>query len=407
MYKNGKDCKKTVLTLLLLFLLLVSTLHATDEKKPVLRTCQASEPLRAIQLFDLNFPDYQSFDIFFSKLRQNGFNTIIIRVFQNVPEKSDGKGVTGVFFKSETAPVVRDLLSDACKAAQNNDLRIFAWMTSRHCDWFKRAHPQWCDRHFNLQTRQEEYYGRLDIFNPDFRHSLAQLYRELARYPIDGILFQDDLVLRHTDGFSPFAKLAYYRETYHVVDEKKFYRETVERGSRVFVTKYGNEFLLWRRWKIEKVLDFIEMLQQACHEVNPSLSMAVNFYYETLTSPELAKTWYSQDIEAARKKPIDVFSFMAYHRQIAEEMNLSYQRSLQTLSEMTRTASEFVKDPEKILMKIQVRDWTTSKPIDGDEVIQAMRSISRENAVGIALVPYTGALQLSVIKNEFPNKTDH
>ncbi|MFC1848652.1 poly-beta-1,6-N-acetyl-D-glucosamine N-deacetylase PgaB [candidate division CSSED10-310 bacterium] len=358
-------------------------------------------PILAVQLFDLNFRQQQDFDQLFQTLKSHGFNTVFMRVFQNIEQKakqSAARSVTGTYFRSPRSPLMRDMLKLACQAAQKNNINLYAWMTTRHCDWIREKHRDWCDKRYNLKTHQEEVYDRLDICNPHFRTFITQLFEDLAHYPIQGILFQDDIVLRHTEGFSEFAKQRYFHDTGRAVSAAEMYRKTRSIKSKVLVTKYGDTFFRWRQWRIAEIMNFLNLITEQCRKVNPNLKFALNCYYETLTAPENARTWFAQDISYAKNSSMHLFSFMAYHRQIAQETNISIAASLKLLGKMTRNACRVLETPSRVLMKIQVRDWQTHHDVDWAEIKEAIRFIRNEGAVGIALVPYRKNLPLKEIQ---------
>ena len=76
-------------------------------------------------------------------LKEAGVDTLIFRVFQNKGDRIH-KFVTprheeGVYFKTEHAPVVDDLLGKVAEIAHRNGLDIFAWMTTRYAAMVWRA----------------------------------------------------------------------------------------------------------------------------------------------------------------------------------------------------------------------------------------------------------------------------
>ncbi|MGZ3570231.1 MAG: tetratricopeptide repeat protein, partial [Thermodesulfobacteriota bacterium] len=68
------------------------------------------------------------------ELKNAGVNTIIFRVFQNKGDRVykfvTARHEEGVYFKTENAPVVDDILGKVAQMVHRNGLEIFAWMTT-------------------------------------------------------------------------------------------------------------------------------------------------------------------------------------------------------------------------------------------------------------------------------------
>ena len=73
-------------------------------------------------------------------------DTLILRVFQNKGDRMyqfvTPRREEGVYFKTEYAPVVDDILGKVTEIAHRNGLEIFAWMTTRYANYGLEAHPE-------------------------------------------------------------------------------------------------------------------------------------------------------------------------------------------------------------------------------------------------------------------------
>ena len=68
-------------------------------------------------------------------------------------------------------------------------------MTTRACDWLLEERPDLADLRYDSTLGKTLPTRRLNIFHPVVRRRLTEVFRDLARADIDGVLFQDDLVL--------------------------------------------------------------------------------------------------------------------------------------------------------------------------------------------------------------------
>ena len=111
--------------------------------------------------------------------------------------------------------------------------------------------------------------------------------------------------------------------------------------------------------------------------------------------------WLSQNIEESKKFPIDFYAIMAYHRQIKNELNLTDARTYEKISNMTANVLKLVDDPNKILMKVQLKDWNTGRQIPAVEADEVFRRINAKGRVSLAFIPYSAKARLDVIQQHF------
>src|SRR4030043_1269231 len=147
------------------------------------------------------------------ELKNAGVDTIILRVFQNKGDRIykfiKARHEEGVYFKTEYAPVVDDILGKVAEIAHRNGLDIFAWMNTRYATYGIEGHPEYQCKSYNFETKKMELAKGVNLFHPAVLKRLEGLFHDLGRYPIDGILFQDDLILKHNEDFSIEAKKAF------------------------------------------------------------------------------------------------------------------------------------------------------------------------------------------------------
>lgn len=340
------------------------------------------------------------------RLKEAGVDTVFIRVFHNQGDRpltrNGPSGSSGVYFRTAAAPLLRDYLGEIVPLCRRLGLSVFAWMTTRRSDWLLSEEPGLAELHYDGDTRRLLRSHSLNIFHPVVRRRLLRAFRDLAAYDIDGILFQDDLVMRAGEGFSPEAIEDYMEDGGSPVTPESLFRvEDRPTGPFLFsADRYRPAFWDWVSWKNRELLAFADELMAAARSVRGDLRFALNLYYEAVLNPRMALAWYGQDLRAAERHPFDYFSLMSYHRQIGRELSLSSDEALGVLSVMSRRATGAVSRPEKIIMKIQALDWKTSRLLPATELDRALAAASREG-VSLAFVRSLQDPPLEVIKKHF------
>jgi len=286
--------------------------------------------------------------------------------------------------QSYHAPVVADILPSIVELAHKNGLKVFAWMTTRYADYGMEERADLACVGYDLERRARVRCKGLDVFNDRAVDHIVSLYRDLADVAIDGVLFQDDLVLRHTEGFGAAAERAFWLETGLRLDPEALYVRAKEGGG----VRYTRLFWRWAAWKNGRLLDVAGRARRAVREKRPEARFAINLMYENLTNPPYALAWLSQDLARARRAGFDYYSVMAYHRQMSEELGLGAAEVASMIGDMVRDASEAVGDPNRVLIKLQTVDWNTGRPLSDREVVSLIREVRRAGPVSLAVVPY-------------------
>jgi biofilm PGA synthesis lipoprotein PgaB len=277
-------------------------------------------------------------------LQANGFAKIIVRVF------SDDEKNGGLYFVNSTFKTVRPVLDDWAPRFPHGKVGLWAWMGGRYFSWLKDS------RFLDLEWRngQRRIISKLDLFNPEAEQVIIGLFRQLAQKPIQGILIQDDLVLRRSEGFSNWGEATFTRVTGLFADEKLM----LQNGSA------HNH--AWERIKCERVTQILEKLVRTCKTANPQIQIGMNIHYETPRAPGQARSWYAFDASAVSATGIDLFYLMAYHRQIKAEMKLGEGDNRIYFRLMLEAALKLW--GAKLVVKLQVRDWRNSELIPFSEL---------------------------------------
>ncbi|MBI1911930.1 MAG: outer membrane protein assembly factor BamD [Deltaproteobacteria bacterium] len=357
--------------------------------------------LRAVQVMLFEGKTLAQVEQELKRLKDSGIDTIIVRAFHNSGDRyypfASPKAKAGVYFKTTHAPVVDDSLSGIIHAARRQDLKVFAWMTTRYADYGIENEDELACRGYDISTRQGFKCKGLDLFNEKAVKRLEALYSDLAEYDIDGILFQDDLVLRHNEGFGTSMSALYKKETGRTINPESLYLRVGEKPS----IHYTQLFWEWASWKNKRLLTVAQRLKEVVHKKRPETRFAINLMYESLTNPPFALAWLSQNLEEANKVGFDYYSIMAYHRQMGQELNKDSASIKGMIEKMVEEASRTIGEPHRVLIKLQTIDWKTGAPLSNAEVVDLIRDVKSVKDVSLAVVPYRGDFPFNELG--FPN----
>src|SRR4030042_4930852 len=112
------------------------------------------------QLFSFDAKTFEEVEKKVKTLKQAGVDTLIIRPFQNKGDRRAGFVTplreAGVYFKTEYAPVVDDVLGRLAEIVHRNGLELFAWMTTRYADYGSDVFPEHRGKSYNFETKKME-----------------------------------------------------------------------------------------------------------------------------------------------------------------------------------------------------------------------------------------------------------
>jgi len=368
------------LTLLLSFLFLTLNSFAQDSEKPIV----------AAQNFYSQATDMKEFEREVEVMKSLGVNVVIFRVFGNKGDRiykfANPKSEFGVYFKTSHSPVIDDILGQVTRIAHRHKLKIFAWMTTRHATYGAKGDVM--DTAYSFTKKDYITVPKLDLFNDVAVWELQQIYLDLAKYPIDGILIQDDFVIRHMEGFGTEARVQYLSEFGKDVEAKNMYSELeVKPDGRVKRIVYAEEFWEFQEWKNKRLILVSDELISSVRETNPNIRFALNVGYELFYKPKNALAWYAHDDRLARK--FDYVAIMAYQDQIMKELDIGLDEVCDLAIENAEDAISVMGGPEKVIMKVQTLNWDTKKDLPMREVRYVYKKVkSVSPKIGIALVPW-------------------
>jgi biofilm PGA synthesis lipoprotein PgaB len=365
--------------LIITALLLSAGLSFSSEQNP---------RINGVQVFVLSKSYDGDMDTFFSGLKARGYDTVFLRVFHNGAdryhlgeENSDCK--SGVYFKTDRTCVVRDVLGEAVVSARKNGIKIYAWMATRSLSFLKT--PEQMEKVFTPEGTAEGYGA--SVFDEKVRSELKGLFADLAEYDIDGILFQDDFIMRYSEGATDGAVSMYEAET----GNKAAYDTLFSCGGSYPLTRItnacGETFLPWVRWKNGKLMDFFGELKRSAEAVNPDIKFAANVYYETPIDRVKGLAWYSQSIQSMLAAGFDYLAVMGYHDQIASEMRKETDEAVDVLYEMAENLVAATDDENRIILKLQITSFDKKRKIDGSQLDMLCRMTADYPGISRVLVP--------------------
>ena len=350
--------------------------------------------------------DYEDAEQCLKGLKAAGVNTIIVRAFQNEGDRLYGFArphhQTGVYFQTSHAPVVDPVMARIVSMGHRQGLKVYAWMETRDMP-LQLPNPKASKaRRYSFETRSLEPMEMWSIFSEAVEEKLTGLFEDVVRSGIDGILFQDDLVMYQYEDFSATAVALFEKETGSDLDPEELYKTVfVDPKGRRRVSWYSDTFWLWAKWKNEKLLALADKLIGAAKGVDPETEIAMNFVYESVSDPKNALAWLSHSLTEATKLPIDYYCVMAYHRQMQKELSLADEAVYDKISFMTARLLDLIDDPHQILMKIQMSDWDTQKQIPSFEADTIFQRINAQGRVSLAFFPYSSQVPMDLIGYHF------
>jgi len=371
--------------------------------------CQA--PIRGAQVLDINLQG-DGVEKLFAELERASVNTVILRVF----EDGGPPAKTGVYFRTDWAPVLEDRLTPILKAGRRHGMRVYAWMTTMVQPWLLPRHPSWAILAYDYRSQTYvpmdgrrtiwhgtsgwSYGAKVSIFVAEQRRLLERLYLDLAQYNIDGILFQDDLGFSDQDDYSPAARAAFFQAFSRPLDPRRMF----DRHGAPTPALWE-----WQRWKAEQLMIYAQELMAAVHRRRPDLPFFLNVSWETVRDPKIGLRYNSHDLRLAREHGFSHFAIMAYHRDMAYALNLSVSTALADLQALTKDAIRQLGGPDQVLFKIHALDWGaddrprrgSGRPLPAAEVAEAIRAVLRGGGRHLAYHPHRSDLPLMAIGRSF------
>ena len=340
-----------------LLILLVLTLFLSANAYAVKIVEKQQSPVYGAQLFVLDAAYKNDLNRFFMEIKKQGADTVYLRVFHNAQDRvhlglANPCPGGGVYFESNNACVVANLLGNAVAAGHANGVKVHAWMATRSLSFLKG--DAMLSRSFSPNGGTVAGYGA-NIFNPTVRKTIKNLFLELAASGADGILVQDDFIIKYNEGADATACAAFIKETGIACTADTFFAITKDKNGNSVFGKRTDAYQKWIKWKSEKLRDFLYEIRSEARLINPRLKWAVNIYYETPVFPDKGLAWYAQDMNMLRSAGVDYFAIMMYQEQIMKEMRLTKGKFLDFAETLAKSSISAGETPSGAVFKIQVR----------------------------------------------------
>jgi len=349
---------------------------------------KAGERIQAVQIILLEGESVEDLRPSLRNWKKAGFDTVVLRAFHLPGDRPHGpvadsaaKTSQGVYFPTGLAPLVADLFTPFVSLCREEGIRPFAWMVTRQAGFGREDLPR--DAVLDPATRQIRQGDSLDILDETVCTYLEGLFSDLAATGVEGILLQDDLALRMTEGFSTSALARYREETGDPVPPQLYL--SVQDGEERRSIMARSDFDRWTRWKTSNMASFGRRLERAAQKTRPGTVVVMNLMYEALTDPENGRLWLSQDLEVSLRSGPSRAAVMLYHRQMQEELGLPFPDVLRQVREALERVGSSVHQP-RVVLKFQTRDWNTSETVPREDLLATLMT-AWDGKWSVAFVP--------------------
>lgn len=344
--------------------------------------------INGAQVFVLDEKYAGSLDKFFKEVKSKGINTVFFRVFHNSGDRShlniSLKCESGVYFETRHACTVNNLLKNMLEYAHKNDIKLYAWMATRSLSFLKTENNM--SRSLSPVGDNETGYGA-NIFKKNVRDKLLGLFEDLAKYDIDGILFQDDFIIKYTEGSDKYAASLFKAETGIDVKKENFFRGIKEYNGKKVFSEYKDEFYIWAEWKSNQLVLLFKELKERAKTINPKIKFAANIYYETPIDEKAALSWYSQKLSALKSAGADYFAVMGYAEQISSEQNLDKIKTAALIGNIAEKAVQAVGNEKAVIIKLQSKSFLDKRMFPYDDYKLICRQTKRAGNISYTVVP--------------------
>ncbi len=345
--------------------------------------------IKAVQISYVKIKSYKELENEFIKIKKNGYDTIIFRVFHNKGDRffpfiSKINSKYGIYYKSKYVPCVNDCLKDIIKLAHKHKLKLIAWMQTRYLDFFEVPSERKVFK-FDFKNKKIEPTKGLSFFNKKNYDFILKIYYDLLKYNIDGILFQDDLKILIDEDFNPYAIKKFYKKTGIYLTPKNINKILFGNSSSRTQIKPTNFFYIWLKIKENQIKKFIEYLTKNIKK-QKDIKIFMNVSYEFLLNPHLSIKWFGYNYHTIENCPIDKFVVMLYQEQIKKELNLNDEEYFKVAKKIIKNANLY--DKNRFIIKIQTFDWYKNKPIKKRDFENLLTFLKINNIKNLALFPY-------------------
>ena len=346
------------------------------------------DKINGVQIFVLDKEYEKDLDGFFKKLSEKGINTVFFRAFHNEKDRPHLNATlncsSGVYFKTDHACVVNDMLPKIIHYGHKYNMKVYGWMATRSLSFLKTEDNM--SLSLNPNGGNSIGYGA-NIFKENVRNSILNLFRDLAKTNVDGILFQDDFILKYNEGSDKFASELFEKETGISVKQENFFGNIKQYNNKLVFSKYTDLFYLWASWKTIHLANLFKEIKFAVKSINPKIKIAANVYYETPMDDKAAVSWYSQNLNVLKKAGADYYAIMGYVEQIQSEKKLDFYEALQYIGRIVKNAIKVMEKDKGVIIKLQSKSFKDGSHLSKIEYHQLCNEIKKNGNVSFVVVP--------------------
>ena len=365
----------------------VLTLNSVTHSQTVLSSEEIYK-INGAQVFVLDEKYKGDIGKFFQEAKEKGINTVFFRVFHNSKDRAHlGLPLqceSGVYYETQHACTVYDLLSDVVKAAHDNNIKLYAWMATRSLSFLK--YKENMSMSLSASGGHETGYGA-NIFKKEVRDILLGLFEDLAKYEIDGILFQDDFIIKYTEGSDKYAAYLFKEETGIEVKSENFFSSVKNYNGKQVFSEYTEKFYTWAEWKSSQLALFFKELKERAKTHNPKIKFAANIYYETPIDEKAGISWYSQNLTALKSAGADYFAVMGYFEQISQEKQYDRVTAAEYIGNIAEMAVKKAGNEKAVIMKLQSKSFKGAGMLSYDDYKLVCRRTKLAGDISYAVVP--------------------
>lgn len=365
----------------------ILTLNSVTHSQTVLSSEEIYK-INGAQVFVLDEKYKGDIGKFFQEAKEKGINTVFFRVFHNSKDRAHlGLSLqceSGVYYETQHACTVYDLLSDVVKAAHDNNIKLYAWMATRSLSFLK--YKENMSMSLSASGGHETGYGA-NIFKKEVRDILLGLFEDLAKYEIDGILFQDDFIIKYTEGSDRYAAFLFKEETGIEVKSENFFKSVKTYNGRKVFSEYTENFYTWAEWKSSQLSLLFKELKERAKTHNSKIKFAANIYYETPIDEKAGIAWYSQNLTALKNAGADYFAVMGYYEQISDEKKLDRVSAAEYIGKIAESAVKMAGSEKAVIMKLQSKSFKGAGMLSYDDYKLVCRRTRLAGDISYATVP--------------------
>lgn len=273
--------------------------------------------------------DYAVTEKLFATLRESGADTVM----------AGPLAVTG--------PLTKNTLPHIVFLAHQAKLKLYIIMPMRTDPEALASHPGWEDTKYDLQSGALQPSGTLDLFNADVERYLSGVYRNVASFSVDGILFGNDTLYEDIEGMSRTASDAYRQRYKSDFDPGKAFARVDKADDFYRVVEYGEGYQNYTQLKQARLAELVKKIISVSREVNKDVRFAVPLRFAGYENQIGSLPEYSRTVTAFGTADPDYYWVVLPHR---EQAGLNYRKGMEAAARTAKIVTTSVKIPSRVIL---------------------------------------------------------